>query len=263
LPKLSSHLGHLRAEVKAYLGERLSFAQARAAGAHLIGMIYPPDTDGRGMAADHWSRVHFLDREGCEMCARPFRGGLWLGAGSLCTDCSDAPFPFLRTRAACLYDDASRGLILAFKHGDRLDLARMLSLWLERAGADVLAEADLIVPVPLHPLRLLHRRYNQAAELARPLARRLGRVFAPDVLRRTRRATQAGKSRDARWQAVRDAFAVPERARMHIAGRRIVLIDDVFTTGATLKACAHTLLQAGAARVDVCVLARAIAGDGL
>lgn len=257
MPKLASHLGHLGAEVKARLDERLSLAPLRAFAAHLIDAVYPPaDSDAQGLAAARWSGLRFLDGEGCEMCARPFADGLWRGAGGLCDGCTDQPFPFLRARAACLYDDASRDLVLAFKHGDRLDLVPMLSRWLERAGRDVLAQADLIVPVPLHPSRLRHRRYNQAAELARPVARRLGRAYAPDVLRRTRAATQAGKSFDARWQAVRDAFAVPERARAKIAGRRVVLVDDVFTTGATLKACAQTLLGAGAGGVDVCVLAR-------
>lgn len=247
------------AEVKAYLGERLSFAPLRALGARLIDAVYPPaGSDALGLEAARWARLHFLDNEGCEMCARPFADGLWLGVGGLCGSCTDKPFPFARTRAACLYDDASRDLILAFKHGDRLDLAPMLSRWLERAGRGLLVEADLIMPVPLHPSRLRQRRYNQAAELARPVARRLNRVYAPDLLRRIKATSQAGKSAEARWRAVRDAFAAPERAKAQIAGKRIVLVDDVFTTGATLKACAQTLLKAGAGAVDVCVLARAV-----
>jgi ComF family protein len=132
----------------------------------------------------------------------------------------------------------------------------MLSRWLERVGRDILSEADLVLPVPLHPARLRHRRYNQAAELTRPLARRFKLSYAPGLLRRIRPTSQAGKSAEARWQAVRNAFAVPPRAHPRLAGQRIVLIDDVFTTGATLKACARTLLAAGAAQVDVCVLAR-------
>lgn len=247
------------AEVKAYLGERLSFAPLRALGARLIDAVYPPaGSDALGLEAARWARLHFLDNEGCEMCARPFADGLWLGVGGLCGSCTDKPFPFARTRAACLYDDASRDLILAFKHGDRLDLAPMLSRWLERAGRGLLVEADLIMPVPLHPSRLRQRRYNQAAELARPVARRLNRVYAPDLLRRIKATSQAGKGAEARWRAVRDAFAAPERAKAQIAGKRIVLVDDVFTTGATLKACAQTLLKAGAGAVDVCVLARAV-----
>lgn len=248
----------MRAEVKAYLGERLSFAPLRAFGARLIDAIYPPaGSDALGLEAERWARLHFLDNEGCAMCARPFANGLWLGVGGLCDACTQTPFPFARTRAACLYDEASRDLILAFKHGDRLDLAPMLSRWLERAGRDLLMEADLIVPVPLHPSRLRHRRYNQAAELARPVARRLNRIYAPDLLRRIKATSQAGKGAEARWRAVRDAFAAPERAKALVAGKRIVLVDDVFTTGATLKACAQTLLKAGAASVEVCVLARA------
>jgi ComF family protein len=257
LPKLASHLGHLHAEVKAYLADRLSLAPLRALGAHLLDGLYPSaDGGAHGLDAAHWARLNFLEHGVCEMCAHPFAGGLWLGAGSLCEACTGAPFPFQRTRAACLYDEASRDLILSFKHGDRLDLAPMLSRWLERVGRDILSEADLVLPVPLHPARLRHRRYNQAAELARPLARRFKLSYAPGLLRRIRPTSQAGKSAEARWQAVRNAFAVPPRAHPRLAGRRIVLIDDVFTTGATLKACARTLLAAGAAQVDVCVLAR-------
>lgn len=144
------------------------------------------------------------------------------------------------------------------KNGDRLDLAPMLTRWLERAGADVIAEADIVMPVPLHPLRLLHRRFNQAAELARPVARRLGRTYLGNALKRTRQTHQRGKGAQARWENVRGAFAVSMRDQKRIQGKRIVLIDDVFTTGATLRACADTLLKAGAASVDVCVLARAV-----
>lgn len=262
MPKLSSHLGHLSAEVKTYLDDRFSWAHLRSASAHLLDAVFPArQAESLGIDAARWSKLHFLDGDGCEMCARPFAGGLWFGAGSLCNACAEAPFPFARTRAACVYDTASRDLILAFKHGDRLDLAPMVSRWLERAGSDLFKEADLIVPVPLHPFRLLRRRYNQAAELARPVARRLGRTYHADLLRRIRSTGQAGKGARQRWETVRDAFAVPPRARVVVKDKSVVLVDDVFTTGATLKACARTLLAAGAARVDVCVLARAVPID--
>ncbi|MDI7775335.1 ComF family protein [Asticcacaulis sp. EMRT-3] len=280
--KLKHHLGHLRAEVKAYLADRLSLAYLRAPVARLIDAIFPhqilpshaPQSDlmpeaaaelagGAGLDRRRWSRLHFLDHDGCEMCARPFDGGLWLGEGALCRFCSETPFPFGRARAACLYDDASKALILGFKHGDRLDLAPMLTRWIERAGADILAEADLIMPVPLHPLRLLHRRYNQAAELARPVARHVRRPYLAHALRRTRMTNQRGKGAQARWENVRGAFALSPDGQKRVAGRRVVLIDDVFTTGATLKACALELLRHGAASVDVCVLARAVPAEAL
>jgi len=268
--RIGSRLGQIRSEVKAFVDDRLTWVHIRAVMAHALDTVFPPhrfdihedappeSLMGAGMAAGGWSRIRFLDHDGCDMCARPFEGGLFLGAGAQCSDCADKPFPFRRTRAACIYDEAVSGLILGFKNGDRLDLAPMLTRWLERAGADVIAGADIVMPVPLHPMRLLHRRFNQAAELARPVARRLGRTYLGNVLKRTRQTHQRGKGAQARWENVRGAFAVGTRDQKRITGKRIVLIDDVFTTGATLRACADTLLKAGAASVDVCVLARAV-----
>ncbi|ESQ77139.1 ComF family protein [Asticcacaulis sp. AC402] len=267
--KLSSYVGQIASEVKAFGEDHLSWAYLRGAAGQMIDMVFPPHgqgeatedsgTGGVGMEAGRWSRIRFLDRDGCDMCARPFEGGLHLGAGGRCTVCEDDPFPFVRTRAACLYSEASKGVILGFKHGDRLDAAPMLTRWLERAATDVLSETDLVVPVPLHPLRLLERRYNQAAELARPLARRFGKTYLPDGLKRVEMTKAQGHaSAQMRWDNVRKAFAVSPTGANVIAGKRVVLIDDVFTTGATLKACTRELLKAGAAQVDIAVLARAV-----
>ncbi|MEI9906172.1 MAG: ComF family protein [Asticcacaulis sp.] len=246
------------------MSERASLSHVRAGLSGALDMIFPPhgfdDTDmarlGIGLGADTWSAIRFLDGEGCDMCARPFENGLHFGAGALCEPCTAKPFPFRRTRAACLYGDASRDIILRFKRADRLDLAPMLVRWLERTAADLLADAEVVVPVPLHPLRLLQRRYNQAAELARPLARHAGKTCLPDGLLRTRMTPRQGASADARWANVRGAFAVAKAAAKRIAGRKVVLVDDVFTTGATVRACTEALLSAGAASVDVAVLAR-------
>lgn len=268
--RLASRLGQIRSEVKAFVDDRLTLSHLRASMAHALDTVFPPHRFdsvedvppealmGAGLASSSWSRIRFLDHDGCDMCARPFEGGLFLGIGAHCDDCTDKPFPFRHARAACVYDKAVSGLILGFKNGDRLDLAPMLTRWLERAGADIIAEADIVMPVPLHPLRLLHRRFNQAAELARPVARRLGRTYLGNTLKRTRQTHQRGKGAQARWENVRGAFAVSARDQKRIRDKRIVLIDDVFTTGATLRACADTLLKAGAASVDVCVLARAV-----
>lgn len=270
MAKLTSRLGHIVSEVKDFVGDRLSFAPMRATLANAIDIVFPPhgfnaDRDVHrpylqgGMEATQWTGIRFLGQEGCDMCARPFNGGLHFGAGALCKACVDKPFPFRRTRAACLYTEASKDIILGFKHADRLDLAPMLTRWLERAGAEVMAEADLIIPVPLHPSRLRQRRYNQAAELARPLARRMHCRFEPDALRRIQATKQQGHaSAQSRWDNVRKAFAVAPSATKRIADKHIVLIDDVFTTGATLRACAATLLNAGARQVDTVVIARAV-----
>jgi ComF family protein len=215
-----------------------------------------------GLTASQWAAIRFLDRDGCDMCARPFEGGLYLGAGALCSHCTEKPFSFGRGRAACLYDAHSRGLILAFKHADRLELTSVLSGWVSRGASDILAEADALIPVPLHPSRLHERRYNQAAEIARYLARMHNKTYLPTALMRPKKTPTQGKaSPQVRWNNVKKAFAVTASGARDIRGRHIVLIDDVFTTGATLEACARTLLTAEARKVDIAVIARAVRAD--
>src|SRR5262249_51418597 len=162
----------------------------------------------------------------------------------------------------CLYDEASKDLILRFKHGDRTEYAALFARWIGRAAAEVVADADAVAPVPLHPLRLLKRRYNQAAEIARPLARRAGLEYLADVLVRTRRTESQGAagSGAGRRRNVAGAFAVPQSRAKLVKGRRVLLIDDVLTTGATVNACARALLKAGARGVDVAVVARTPSG---
>nr|WP_245344412.1 ComF family protein [Asticcacaulis solisilvae] len=258
-----NRLGHIASEVKDFVAG-LGFAPVRLAAADAVDLVFPPSGEDDpslqgGLAAGPWSRIRFLADEGCDMCARPFDGGLHYGKGALCSDCADKPFPFTRTRAACLYGEASKDLILGFKHGDRLDLAPMLSRWLERAGNDMLRDTDIVMPVPLHASRLRERRYNQAAELARPIARRAGLIYAADALSRVRATKSQGHaSARMRWDNVRGAFAVTASGRRQVAGRRVVLIDDVFTTGATLRACADALKASGARQVDTLVIARAV-----
>ena len=167
------------------------------------------------------------------------------------------PRAFDAARAACLYDESSRDPVLKLKHADRTDLAPLFARWLSRAAAELIEEAEAIVPVPLHPLRLFSRRYNQAAEVARPLAKLAGVAYLADaVVRRRATGTQGGKSGSARKRNVAGAFHVPERRRAQVEGRRILLIDDVMTTGATAEGCARALKRAGAVRVDVAVIAR-------
>jgi ComF family protein len=186
-------------------------------------------------------------------CGAPFE----YATGERCAACLARPRAFARARAAVLYDEASRDLILQFKHADRTDLAGLLCSWVGRAADELLADADAVAPVPLHRSRLLARRYNQAAEIARPLARRHRLAYLADALTRPKRTeSQAGKSGSARRRNVAGAFVVPPAKRRRVEGRRILLIDDVLTTGATAEACARALLGAGALAVDLAVVAR-------
>lgn len=213
-----------------------------------------------GFSAEAWSRITFLDGPVCDGCGAPFS----YDPGDRCAACLAKPRAFDAARAACLYDERSRDPILKLKHADRVDLAPMLARWISRAARELIEEADAITPVPLHPLRLLGRRYNQAAEIARPLARMTGTPYLPDALvRRRATETQGGKSGSGRRRNVAGAFEVPAGRRPQVEGLRILLIDDVLTTGATAEGCARALKAAGAARVDLAVLARVQAAPGL
>jgi ComF family protein len=227
-----------------------------------LDLIFPPQTldDGprplaAGLSAEAWSRITFLDDPVCDGCGVPFEFSQ--GQGARCAACLARPRAFSRARAACLYDENSSGPILQLKHADRTDLAPLFARWLSRAARDLLADADAVTPVPLHRTRMFARRYNQSAEIARPLARLHGLAYLPDAVSRVRATeTQGGKSGSGRRRNVAAAFETPRSRVAQVAGKRIVLIDDVMTTGATLEGCARALLKAGAACVDVAVVSR-------
>jgi len=210
------------------------------------------------VAPSVWGLLRFIADPQCVSCGYPFEFTAE-GQGQICGACIREKPPFTSARAALVYDDASRGMILKFKHADHLHAAPTFIPWMERAGRQMLAEADFIMPVPLHRWRFLKRRYNQAALLAFLLARRARVACIPDALVR-KRATQSQGHLDfrARHRNVRRAFAVHPRHAAKIEGRRIVLVDDVYTTGATVKECAEVLLKAGAAAVNVLTVARVV-----
>jgi ComF family protein len=239
----------------------------RRSAAGLLDLLLPPRCLGCGatigrdgeLCPSCWGAIAFLGAPQCACCGLPFPYDA--GEDARCGAClADEP-PYARARAVFRYDDASRGLVLAFKHGDRTHSAPAYGRWMARAGAELLADADLLMPVPLHWTRLFARRYNQAALLAHAVRAAGGPPVAPDWLQRRRRTPSQGHRNAAgRADNVRGAFAL--RAGRSVAGRRILLIDDVFTTGATVRECARILRRAHAARIDVLTLARVVRGGG-
>ena len=175
----------------------------------------------------------------------------------MCGDCARGRPTWDQARAVLRYDKNSRRLLLAFKHGDHTNSAAAFGRWMHRAGSEVLAGADLLVPVPLHWTRLFQRRYNQAALLAHAVRAAGGPEVATDWLVRRRRTPAQGRLGPAsRERNVRGAFAM--RGRRSVAGKRVVIIDDVMTTGATVEECARVLKRAGAVSIGVLTLARAL-----
>ncbi len=210
-----------------------------------------------GFCLDCFGRVHLISEPCCVRCGLAFASPADAGVDGVCHRCTDRPPPWGRARAALTYDAFSRRAILPLKHADRTDLADALGPMMARAGRALLVEADLLVPVPLHRSRLFARRYNQSALLARAVGRASGVRVLPDALRRVRvTATLAGKDHTARRAEVAGAIVVRPQREAALVGRRVVLVDDVLTSGATCGACTEALLAAGVARVDVLVAAR-------
>jgi ComF family protein len=209
------------------------------------------------LCAACWGGLSFLAPPICAACGFPFDYDL--GAGTLCGACHREPPAYDRARAVLRYDEVSRGLLLGFKHGDRTEGAPAFGGGLARAGGELIAECDVVLPVPLHRRRLFTRRYNQSALLAHALGRATGLPVLPDSLRRVRNTASQGRlSAAARRRNVAGAFRVATGAAERLGGRRVLLVDDVLTTGATVEACARVLKRAGAAGVDVLTLARVV-----
>ena len=245
---------------------RTSFTRSLRAGARrildvglppLCATCRAPVADQGGLCAQCWSKLTFISRPYCERLGIPFVYDP--GPGILSMEAIANPPPYNRARAAVRYDETARNMVQAFKYGDRLDLAPAMGRWMALAGRELLTGADALVPVPLHWTRLWARRFNQAATLAKTISRQSGVPITYNTLKRVRAThQQVGLTQVERATNVQGAFRVPDESRGAVRGRRLLLIDDVLTSGATLDTCARILLRAGAANIDVLVFARVV-----
>lgn len=236
--------------------------------AALIDAILPPRcvftgnlVDSQGMITpEAWTKLNFISTPYCHNCGSPFEF-MPSGKGDAlkCAACLTDQPEYSMARTALAYDDASRSFILGFKHGDRTESVVTMVPWLKAAGADFWDTADMIVPVPLHRWRLLRRRYNQAALMGQAIARAMEKSFCPDALLRTRATPSQGHLKaDERRKNVKSAFALHPKRREMIRNKKIVLVDDVYTTGSTVRECARVLKTGGAKEVFVLTLARVV-----
>lgn len=242
---------------------------ARTAMRELFNVLFPPVCAGcdrhvaepGSLCGACWSKVWFIEKPYCPVLGTPFSHDL--GPEILSAEAiADMP-PFARARAVAIHDGVIRDMVHRLKYNDRTDLSRWMAGWMARAGRELIDNCDVIVPVPLHARRFWLRRFNQSAELARYLAGTSKKPFEPDALKRVRKTRQqVGLGPNERLTNVRGAFKVPVAQEIKVRGRNVLLIDDVYTTGATVKAATRALLRAGAKSVEVLTFARAM-GDEL
>jgi len=230
-----------------------------------VQLVYPPrcllcggltETDF-GLCGPCWRDTPFIDGLVCDACGVPLPGE-GDGVAETCDECRRVARPWDHGRAAMHYTDNGRRFVLGVKYGHRTDLARAAAKWLARAGGPLLADGALLVPVPLHFTRLFARRYNQSALLARYLAKETGLEHLPDGLKRVRRTRRlVGMTADERFATLADAIAPHPKRGVQLAGRDVILVDDVMTSGATAAAATEAARRAGATSVCVLHLARA------
>ncbi len=230
----------------------------------LLRLIYPPQciscdallAEEMALCGTCWRSTPFISGNVCDACGVPLPGE-YEDQPDLCDDCLTIARPWASGRAALLYRDNARRIVLALKHGDRPELAKPAARWMQSAAAPLLESGQVMVPVPAHWSRFLRRRYNQAALLARELARLTNATYLPDALIRTRRtAVHDGMGLDQRFQNMSHAIAPHPKYGGALIGKEVLLIDDVMTSGATLAAAAEATFAAGATRVCVLALAR-------
>ncbi|POF30419.1 ComF family protein [Roseibium marinum] len=218
-----------------------------------------------GLCPRCWQNMHFIEKPWCHRLGIPFTYDV--GEGAWSPRAIASPPVFDRLRSVAFYDGPARELVLALKFSRRRELARSMGRWMSRSGSEFLSRDSLVIPVPLHWLRLLSRRFNQSADLAKAVAGHCGGQFEPELLKRRKRTRQqVGLSAKDRLKNVRSAFAIDTARMGEVQGRHVVLIDDVMTTGSTVSACSKVLLASGAASVNVLTFALADpsirSGDG-
>ncbi len=233
----------------------------------VIHAFYPPQCSICDVRIDQsfsfcgpcWAEAPFIEGACCNACGTPLLG---LDADSidiLCDDCMKFRRPWSKGRAVFVYSGSARRLVLSLKHGDRTDLPRVVGPWMAKVAAEFAHENTLILPVPLHRSRLLKRRYNQAALLGGQLAKDLGVDFLADGLLRTRKTKSLeGQTRNQRFETLNNAICVHSKKARHMVGKKILLVDDVMTSGATFAAATDACFSAGAHDVSVLALARAV-----
>jgi ComF family protein len=257
------------APLSAYLAQVMH--QARQGASGLVDLLLPPRCPGCGMVVggqdrfcvDCWATLDFIVPPSCASCDLPLP--VAIDPGALCGQCMAQPPPFARAWAPLAYGEKARALVMRLKYGRRIGAARLMAdlMATRLAGRDSTDDPPLLVPVPLHRWRIWSRGFNQSALIGRHLAERFAWTLDVDALVRVRRTDPLrGLGKKARAKEVRGAFRVPAAARDRIAGRTIMLVDDVFTSGATASACARALRHGGAARVEVVAFARVLDGRG-
>jgi ComF family protein len=223
---------------------------------HCLTCDQPVDAPGQFCPAC-FDKTRFITTPCCPRCGIPFEARRRTDCPTECPTCQADPPPWGEARAALRYDDQTKRIILPFKYGDRVEMARALAPMMVRAAGDLLRQADWLVPVPLHRRRMIARRYNQAALLAQAVSRLAAKPALLDALRRVKPTSPLAELSPARRAAeMADAIAVRAQRRVMLQDSRVLLIDDVLTSGATARACVHALRGAGVARVDVLAAAR-------